>query len=49
MDKAAKVLHWRTERDLAAMCRDAWNWQVRNLNGYKGENVCSCHVWRVGD
>ena len=22
MDKAAKVLHWRAERDLAAMCRD---------------------------
>ena len=36
VDKAAKVLHWRAERDLAAMCRDAWNWQVRNLEGYKG-------------
>ena len=23
VDKAAKVLHWRAERDLAAMCRDA--------------------------
>lgn len=36
VDKAAKVLHWRAEHDLAAMCRDAWNWQVRNLNGYEG-------------
>ena len=36
VDKAAKVLHWRAERDLAAMCRDAWNWQVRNPNGYEG-------------
>ena len=33
VDKAAKVLHWRAERDLAAMCSDAWNWQVRNPEG----------------
>ena len=36
VDKAAKVLHWRAERNLAAMCRDAWNWQVKNPNGYEG-------------
>ena len=36
VDKVAKVLHWRTERDLAAMCRDAWNWQVKNPEGYEG-------------
>ena len=36
VDKAAKVLHWRAERDLAAMCRDAWNWQCKNPNGYEG-------------
>ena len=36
VDKAATVLHWRAERDLAAMCRDAWNWQVRNPEGYEG-------------
>ena len=35
--KAAKVLHWRAERDLAAMCKDVWNWQVKNTNGYEGE------------
>ena len=34
--KGAKVLHWRAERDLAAMCRDAWNWQVKNPEGYEG-------------
>lgn len=34
--KGAKVLRWRAERDLAAMCRDAWNWQVSNPNGYEG-------------
>ena len=39
MDKAAKILHWRAERDLAAMCRDAWKWQVKNPNGYEGEVV----------
>ena len=38
VDKAAKVLHWRAERDLVAMCRDAWNWQVKNPNGYEGKN-----------
>ena len=36
VSKAAKVLHWRAERDLAAMCRDAWKWQVKNPNGYEG-------------
>lgn len=36
VDKAAKILHWRAERDLAAMCRDAWNWQCKNPNGYEG-------------
>lgn len=34
-DKAAKVLGWKAERDLAAMCRDAWNWQSKNPNGYR--------------
>ena len=38
MDKFAKILHWRAERDLVAMCRDAWNWQVRNPNG--SDNHC---------
>lgn len=35
VDKANKVLGWQAKRDLAAMCRDAWNWQVKNPNGYE--------------
>ena len=26
-DKAARLLHWHAEKDLADMCRDAWRWQ----------------------
>ncbi len=32
---AERVLHWRTKRSLADMCRDAWNWQRQNPNGYR--------------
>jgi UDP-glucose 4-epimerase len=32
---AQSQLGWKAERDLAAMCRDAWNWQSRNPNGYR--------------
>ena len=32
---AAKVLGWRAERDLAAMCEDAWRWQRTNPRGYR--------------
>lgn len=28
--KAARLLHWRTERTLADMCRDAWNWERKS-------------------
>jgi len=31
---AHQLLGWRAERDLAAMCRDAWNWQHQNPTGY---------------
>lgn len=34
-DKAARVLGWRAQRDLAAMCRDAWKWQSMNPDGYR--------------
>lgn len=34
-DKAARVLGWRAQRDLSAMCRDAWNWQRKNPEGYR--------------
>ena len=33
---AAEVLGWRTQRDLDAMCRDAWCWQQANPDGYGG-------------
>ena len=26
-DKAARLLHWYAEKDLADMCRDSWRWQ----------------------
>lgn len=31
---ARQLLGWHAERDLAAMCRDAWKWQHQNPNGY---------------
>ena len=31
---ARELLGWRAERDLQAMCRDAWRWQSRNPDGY---------------
>ncbi|MBP3267187.1 MAG: UDP-glucose 4-epimerase [Firmicutes bacterium ADurb.BinA205] len=34
-DKALKVLGWKTEKTLADMCRDTWNWQKNNPNGYR--------------
>ena len=32
--KAFQEMGWKTERDLAAMCRDSWNWQRKNPQGY---------------
>ncbi len=32
--QAWDLLGWRAERDLAAMCADAWRWQSGNPNGY---------------
>lgn len=31
---AELYLGWKAERDLAAMCRDHWNWQQQNPQGY---------------
>ncbi|MFU8812473.1 MAG: UDP-glucose 4-epimerase GalE [Balneolaceae bacterium] len=33
--KAENELNWRAERDLLTMCRDAWNWQQKNPDGYR--------------
>ena len=32
--KAYEQLGWKAEKNLEDMCRDAWNWQYRNPNGY---------------
>lgn len=32
--KSAEVLGWHAEHDLMDMCRDTWNWQKQNPNGY---------------
>lgn len=32
--KAERELNWKAERDLKDMCRDAWNWQSKNPDGY---------------
>ncbi|MBQ8922595.1 MAG: UDP-glucose 4-epimerase GalE [Oscillospiraceae bacterium] len=34
-DKALALFGWRTEKSLEDMCRDSWNWQKQNPNGYR--------------
>lgn len=34
-DKAAEFLGWKTTHTLEDMCRDSWNWQKQNPNGYR--------------
>ena len=34
--KSAEVLGWKAEKTLEDMCRDSWNWQKNNPNGYEG-------------
>lgn len=33
--KAQELLQWIAEKDLTAMCNDAWNWQRNNPQGYR--------------
>ena len=33
-DKAKRVLGWEAKRDIDDICRDAWNWQSHNPQGY---------------
>lgn len=33
--KARDVLGWTAEKTLEDMCKDSWNWQSHNVNGYK--------------
>ncbi len=34
--KAHEMLGWEAQYDIADMCRDSWNWQSHNPNGYEG-------------
>ena len=34
-DKAKLDLGWEAQYDIEDMCRDAWNWQMKNPNGYE--------------
>ena len=34
-DKAQKELGWTAKKNLEDMCRDSWNWQKNNPNGYR--------------
>ena len=34
--KSTEVLGWKAEKNLADMCRDSWNWQSKNPQGYGG-------------
>lgn len=34
-EKAEKELNWKAEKDLFDMCKDSWNWQSKNPDGYK--------------
>lgn len=35
---AEKVLGWRAQHGIESMCRDTWNWQQRNPQGYAGSD-----------
>lgn len=35
-EKALHMLGWKAEKTLLDMCRDSWNWQKNNLNGFTG-------------
>ena len=33
--KAKRELDWEAEYGILEMCRDSWNWQKKNPNGYE--------------
>ena len=35
VEKAEKLLDWKAEYNIEDMCRDSWNWQSKNPNGYE--------------
>ena len=32
---ASEILNWRPERSIEEMCKDGWNWQLKNPNGFR--------------
>ncbi len=32
--KAQKLFNWQTNKTIKDMCKDSWNWQTKNPNGY---------------
>ena len=34
--KAERELGWKAQFGIEEMCRDSWNWQSKNPNGYRG-------------
>ena len=32
--KAERMMGWKAHHDIADMCRDSWNWQSHNPNGF---------------
>ena len=36
--KAKEELDWQAEYGIEGMCRDAWNWQSKNPDGYNSDN-----------
>ena len=32
---AKKILNWVPEKSISEMCKDGWNWKLKNPNGYK--------------
>ncbi|XP_005090120.1 UDP-glucose 4-epimerase [Aplysia californica] len=41
--KAHRELNWKAERSLDDMCKDLWNWQTKNPNGFKQKNGVKPH------
>jgi UDP-glucose 4-epimerase len=33
---AQRILGFKAKQDLETMCRDLWNWQTKNPDGYAG-------------
>ena len=36
---AKKILNWQPKLDIKEMCRDGWNWQLKNPVGYETNKI----------